>query len=51
MLGGLDALKLRSSMTLFALADVGEPLFGEVLRRYFEATMDERTERALGIVS
>ncbi len=51
ILGPVDALKLRSSMTLFALADPGEPLFREVLRRYFEAGSDERTERALGIVS
>lgn len=48
VLGGVDALKLRSSMTLFALADPGEALFSEVLRRYFDATMDERTEQALG---
>jgi uncharacterized protein (DUF1810 family) len=48
VLGGVDALKLRSSMTLFAIADPGEELFSEVLRRYFDATVDERTERALG---
>jgi uncharacterized protein (DUF1810 family) len=49
VLGPVDALKLRSSMTLFAIADPGEPLFGEVLGRYFDAAFDERTERALGI--
>jgi uncharacterized protein (DUF1810 family) len=51
VLGGVDALKLRSSMTLFARADPAEPLFGEVIRRYFDATRDERTELALGTPS
>ncbi len=48
VLGSVDALKLRSSMTLFAIADPGEALFSEVLRRYFDAATDERTEQALG---
>ncbi|HVY96557.1 MAG TPA: DUF1810 domain-containing protein [Solirubrobacterales bacterium] len=37
VLGEVDALKLRSSMTLFARADPGEPLFEAVLERYFAA--------------
>jgi uncharacterized protein (DUF1810 family) len=37
ILGEVDALKLRSSMTLFAAADPGEPLFPAVLERYFAA--------------
>ncbi len=48
VLGGVDALKLRSSMTLFAIAEPDETLFSEVLRRYCDAATDERTERALG---
>ncbi len=37
ILGEIDAMKLRSSMTLFAAADPGEPLFPAVLERYFAA--------------
>jgi uncharacterized protein (DUF1810 family) len=37
ILGEVDALKLRSSMTLFAAADPGEPLFPALLERYFAA--------------
>ncbi len=45
--GGIDALKLRSSMTLFAQADPTEPVFGEVLEVYFEGAPDAATERLL----
>jgi uncharacterized protein (DUF1810 family) len=48
VLGGVDALKLRSSMTLFARADPAEPLFAEVLGRYFAGAPDTRTEELLG---
>jgi uncharacterized protein (DUF1810 family) len=41
--GGIDALKLRSSMTLFQHADPGEPLFREVLDRYFDGAEDPAT--------
>jgi uncharacterized protein (DUF1810 family) len=51
VLGGVDALKLRSSMTLFARADPGEELFGEVLARYFGGAADELTEALLGDAS
>jgi uncharacterized protein (DUF1810 family) len=34
ILGPIDVLKLRSSMTLFERADPAEPLFREVLERY-----------------
>src|ERR1039458_5671737 len=33
--GRIDAQKLRSSMTLFRRAAPTEPLFGDVLKRYF----------------
>ena len=43
VLGGIDALKLRSSMTLFARAAPDEPLFRDVLARYFEGDEDPAT--------
>jgi uncharacterized protein (DUF1810 family) len=45
--GGIDAIKLRSSMTLFARADPGNPVFGEVLDAFFGGDPDEATERLL----
>ena len=45
--GGVDALKLRSSMTLFAQAAPEEPVFAEVLERYFPGP-DPETERLFG---
>ena len=45
--GPVDALKLRSSMTLFAHADPSEPLFQRVLNRYFDGEPDPATERLL----
>ncbi len=47
VLGGTDALKLRSSMTLFHRADPGNPVFGSVLGRYFDAAPDTATDRLL----
>jgi uncharacterized protein (DUF1810 family) len=47
--GGIDAIKLRSSMTLFAYADSTNPIFGQVLEAYFGGVPDEATERLLGI--
>ncbi|HMI82297.1 MAG TPA: DUF1810 domain-containing protein [Solirubrobacterales bacterium] len=43
ILGAIDAIKLRSSMTLFARADPGEPVFAQVLERYFDGEADEAT--------
>jgi len=45
--GGIDAMKLRSSMTLFLHADPGEPLFRQVLDQYFEGAADPATEERL----
>ncbi|MGZ4181069.1 MAG: DUF1810 domain-containing protein [Solirubrobacteraceae bacterium] len=45
--GGIDAIKLRSSMTLFHRADPHNPLFSEVLDRYFDGEPDEATDRLL----
>src|SRR4051812_38946252 len=41
--GGIDSLKLRSSMTLFARAAPDEPVFREVLEKYFAGAEDEAT--------
>jgi uncharacterized protein (DUF1810 family) len=46
ILGEVDAIKLRSSMTLFARAGE-EPLFLEVLGRYYGGIGDPETERRL----
>lgn len=45
--GGVDALKLRSSMTLFLQAAPGEPVFRQVLDKYFGGTPDPATEARL----
>ena len=47
VLGEIDAIKLRSSMTLFAVADPAEPVFTEVLDRFYDGERDERTVRLL----
>jgi uncharacterized protein (DUF1810 family) len=43
VLGSVDAMKLRSSTTLFQLADPGEPLFAAVLDRFFDGRADAVT--------
>jgi uncharacterized protein (DUF1810 family) len=48
VLGGVDALKLRSSMTLFLRAAPHEQVFTDVLARYFDAAPDEATDKLLG---
>jgi uncharacterized protein (DUF1810 family) len=48
ILGVVDALKLRSSMTLFLRADPAEPVFVEVLRRHFGGVPDPETDRLAG---
>jgi uncharacterized protein (DUF1810 family) len=45
--GGIDAMKLRSAMTLFRHADRDEPVFGQVLDLYFGGVSDPATERLL----
>ncbi len=47
--GGIDAVKLRSSMTLFHRADPASALFGEVLDAYFDGEPDQLTDRLLGL--
>ena len=43
VVGAVDSLKLRSSMTLFERADPREPVFGEVLEQYFGGRRDPAT--------
>ena len=43
ILGEMDAMKLRSSMTLFALAVPDEESFRAVLDRHFAGTADDAT--------
>ena len=45
--GGIDAMKLRSSMTLFARADPANPVFQQVLDAYFAGEPDPATDRLL----
>ena len=45
--GSVDAMKLRSSMTLFARAAPESPLFRAVLDAYFGGLADEATEARL----
>jgi uncharacterized protein (DUF1810 family) len=45
--GATDALKLRSSMTLFHRADPSERAFAAVLERYFGGEPDQATDRLL----
>ena len=46
IMGGIDAMKLRSSLTLFAEAAPEEALFGRALKAFFAAP-DEQTLRLL----
>ena len=47
VLGPVDAVKLRSSMTLFAAAGPQEPVFPQVLDQYFAGQRDEATTSRL----
>ena len=46
--GEIDAMKLRSSMTLFHRAAPNEPVFAQVLDRYYGGRPDEATDARLG---
>jgi uncharacterized protein (DUF1810 family) len=43
IMGSPDNVKLRSCMTLFALADPEQPLFGEVLKMFYKNKFDPLT--------
>jgi uncharacterized protein (DUF1810 family) len=46
--GETDAMKLRSSVTLFLRAAPGEPVFAQVLSQYFDGAPDPATDRLIG---
>ena len=47
--GGIDSMKLKSSMTLFAVAAPDDPLFQQVLDKYYGGEQDAMTLRILGV--
>ncbi len=48
ILGPVDAMKLRSCMTLFHRAAPDEPVFAQVLDRSYGSVTDEATDARLG---
>jgi uncharacterized protein (DUF1810 family) len=51
ILGSIDAVKLRSSMTLFHRAAPDEAAFREVLDRFYDGRVDDATDAILGEAS
>jgi uncharacterized protein (DUF1810 family) len=49
ILGSIDAMKLRSSMTLFHRAAPDEAVFAQVLERYYDGRADDATDARLGL--
>jgi uncharacterized protein (DUF1810 family) len=49
ILGSIDAVKVRSSMTLFQRADPAERVFADVLDRYYAGVADPATDSLLGM--
>jgi uncharacterized protein (DUF1810 family) len=47
VLGSIDAVKVRSSMTLFLRAAPDEPLFREVIDRFYGGRTDDATDAIL----
>ena len=47
VLGHVDAMKLRSCMTLFARADPDEPVFAQVIDQWYDGQPDAATDRIL----
>jgi uncharacterized protein (DUF1810 family) len=47
ILGSIDAMKLRSSMTLFTRADPDEPVFAQVVDRFYAGRPDPATDELL----
>lgn len=48
--GDIDAMKLRSSMTLFMTAAPDEQVFREVLQKYFDGAPDDATLERLTLL-
>ena len=49
VLGKIDARKVRSCMTLFALVEGADPVFRQVLDKFYDGAPDERTLELLGV--
>ena len=49
ILGGIDAMKLRSSMTLFAYISNNDSVFHKVLDSFYDGEMDELTLENINI--
>ena len=50
ILGDIDAMKLKSSMTLFALAsDEENSVFHHVLTQFYDGKMDAKTKEILSV--
>jgi uncharacterized protein (DUF1810 family) len=47
ILGGIDAIKVRSSMTLFLRAAPDEPIFTAVLDAFYDGVADDATDALL----
>ena len=47
ILGKIDAMKVRSCMTLFREADPGTEVFGKVLDKFYDGKADEKTLKLL----
>jgi len=48
VMGDIDAMKLRSSMTLFAVAAPDEPVFQAVLDQFYAGAPDDATTSRVG---
>ena len=49
IVSGVDAVKLRSCMTLFAQTENAPPVFEAVLQKYFNGKRDEKTLALLAL--
>lgn len=49
ILGDMDAMKLRSSMTLFALISENESVFHQVIDCFYNGNIDEHTTKLVSI--
>ena len=47
--GQVDSLKLKSSMTLFSLLENTNPVFQQVLDKFFDGAKDEKTIQLLSV--
>jgi uncharacterized protein (DUF1810 family) len=50
IMGFPDDLKLKSSMTLFAALSNADPVFRQVLERYYQGEQDEKTLQILATI-